>query len=106
MNQCLKPSTGVSSVVGLFELFAAVLVAGISCVNAGVPIGAYFRARDGRFLVLAAASAGLALIGGLWTWGELPLGPPSWAVPSLPIVTLTLLVVLLLLATTLWPRHV
>ncbi|HXQ79351.1 MAG: hypothetical protein WB788_08180 [Thermoplasmata archaeon] len=92
--------------MGLVELFVAVLVTGISCINAGVPTGAFFRSRDGRFLALAGANALLALLGGLWTWGELPLSPPSWAVPNLPVLALTLLVALLLLATTLWPRHV
>jgi len=92
--------------VGLVELFVAVLVTGISCVNAGVPTGAFLRSRDGRFLVLAGANGVFALLGALWTWGELPLNPPSWAVPNLPVLALALLVALLLLATTLWPRHV
>jgi hypothetical protein len=102
----LKPSNGFSRFVGLAELFVAVLVAGISVVNAAIPTGAYLRARDGRFLALAAANAVLAVLGVLWTWGELPLGPPSWAAPNLPILALALLATLLLLATTLWPRHV
>ncbi|HKN06128.1 MAG TPA: hypothetical protein VJ021_00795 [Thermoplasmata archaeon] len=92
--------------MGLVELFVAVLVTGISCVNAGIPTGAFVRSQDGRFLVLAGANALLALLGALWTWGELPLNAPSWAVPNLPVLALTLLVALLLLATTLWPRHV
>ena len=106
MDQLLKPSKRFSAFVGLAELFVAVLVAGVSCVNAGVPTGAFLRSRDGRFLFLAAANALLALLGVLWTWGELPLSPPSWAVPNLPVLSLVLLVTLLLLATTLWPRHV
>jgi hypothetical protein len=92
--------------VGLPELFVAVLIAGISCVNAAMPSGAYLRSKDGRFLVLASANGLLALLGILWTWGELPLGPPAWIVESLPVLVLVLLVALLLLATTLWPRHV
>jgi hypothetical protein len=106
LDQFLKPSDGFSAVVGLTELFVAVLVTGISLANSGVPVGAFLRSHDGRFLVLASANGGLALLGALWTWGELPLGPPSWAVPNLPVLSLTLLVTLLLLATTLWPRHV
>ncbi len=102
----LNTSTGLSADVGLPELFVAVLIVGISCVNAAMPTGAYLRSRDGRFLVLASANAGLALLGVLWTWGELPLNPPSWIVGSLPLMILVLLVDLLLLATTLWPRHV
>jgi len=92
--------------VGLAELFVAVLVAGVSCVNTAVPSGAFLRSRDSRFLALATANAVLALLGALWTWGQLPLGPPSWAVASLPVLSLALIVTLLLLATSLWPRHV
>ena len=106
LDQLLKPSRRFSRLVGLVELFVAVLVAGLSLVNAAIPAGAYLRARDGRFLALAGANAVLALLGILWTWGELPLGPPAWAVPNLPVLGLALLVALLLLATTLWPRHV
>lgn len=92
--------------MGLPELFLAVLVAGISCVNTGVPAAAFLRSRDGRFLVVAAANGVLALLGALWTWGELPLDPPSWSVPNLPVLGLALLVAVLFLATSLWPRHV
>jgi hypothetical protein len=92
--------------VGLAELFVAVLVVGISCVNAAVPIAAYLRSKDGRFLALSAASVGLALVGLLWTWGQLPLSPPSWTSASLPIMVLVLLATVLLLAASTWPRHV
>ena len=91
--------------MGLAELFAAVLLAGISAINAAIPIGAYARLRDGRFLLIGASSAGLALLGGLWTWGSLPYHPPAWADPSLPVELLVLVVALFLLAATLWPRH-
>jgi hypothetical protein len=91
--------------VGLPELFAAVLIAGISVVNAAIPASAYVRLRDGRFLLLTGSNGGLALLGGLWTWGNLPLGAPSWTASNLPVLGLVLLVTLLLLATTLWPRH-
>jgi hypothetical protein len=93
------------ALVGLLELFVAVLITGISAVNAAVPTGAFRRLRDGRFLLLAAANAGLAVLGAYWTWGQLPLGAPSWAASNLPTLTGILLVTVLLLATTLWPRH-
>jgi hypothetical protein len=91
--------------VVLPELFAAVLIVGISCVNAAIPSAAWARARDGRFLLLAASNGGLAILGGIWSWGELPVSGPAWAVPQLPTELVVLAVALLLLATTLWPRH-
>jgi len=91
--------------VGLAELFVAVLIVGVSSVNAGVPVAAWARARDGRFLILAAAHAALALLGAVWVWGQLPLNPPSYAEAQLPVLAIVLAATVLLLATTLWPRH-
>jgi hypothetical protein len=91
--------------MGLLELFFAVLIVGVSGVNTGVPVAAWTRARDGRFLLLAAANAVLAVLGAVWTWGELPLSPPSYAEAQLPVLGIALVATLLLLATTLWPRH-
>jgi hypothetical protein len=95
----------VRPAVGLAELFVAVLIVGISCVNAAVPAAAWRRARDGRFWLLSAANLGIAALGAIWTWGQLPWSPPSWASAQLPVLGLVLLVTLLLLATTLWPRR-
>jgi hypothetical protein len=91
--------------VVLPELFVALLVAGISCVNAAIPAAAWARSRDSRFLLLMASNGGLAVLGGLWGWGELPFSPPGWAVPELPTELVVLAVTILLLATTLWPRR-
>lgn len=89
----------------LLELFVAVLIAGISCVNAAIPAAAWSRSRDGRFLLLAASNLGLVLLGALWAWGELPVSPPGWTAIQLPSEGVVLAVTVLLLATTLWPRH-
>lgn len=91
--------------MGLAELFFAVLIVGVSGVNAGVPVAAWTRLRDGRFLVLSAANAVFAVLGAVWTWGQLPLNPPSYAEAQLPVLVITLVATLLLLATALWPRH-
>lgn len=91
--------------VGLEELFVAVLIVGISCVNAAVPLITWGRSRDARFLVLAGAYISLALLGVVWTWGQLPGNPPSWTSAQLPVLGLALLATLLFLATTLWPRR-
>lgn len=92
--------------MGLPELFVAVLVAGLSCINASLPTGAYLRSHDGRFLILAGANGALALLGALWTWGEAVATAPSWTVPPLLDLALVLLAAGLLLVSTLWPRHV
>jgi type II secretory pathway pseudopilin PulG len=91
--------------VGLLELFVAVLVIGVSLVNAGPPVAAWSRSRDVRFLFLAASNVGLALLGAVGAWGQLPYSPPAWAVLQLPVLALLLLVVLLLLVTTVLPRR-
>lgn len=91
--------------MGLTELFVAVLIVGISCINLVLPAFAWHRSGDARFLALSAANACLAVLGCLWTWGELPVGPPGWTTASLPELGLVLLVALLLLASTLWPRR-
>jgi len=91
--------------VGLAELFGAVVIVGISCVNAAPPALAWSRSRDGRFLFLSGANLALAALGAVWVWGQLPVDPPGWAVGQLPAVALVLVVVGLLLVTTLWPRR-
>jgi hypothetical protein len=92
--------------MGLVELFVAVLIAGVSLVNAGVPLAAWLRARDLRFLCLVGANALLALLGALWAWGELPGSPPGYTAVELPVLIIALLATLLLLATSLWRRRV
>ena len=90
--------------MGLLELFVAVLIVGISAINAAVPLAAWRRAGDGRFLLLSGASLAFGLLGLIWTWGTLPLGPPEYAEAELPVLLVALLAVLLLLVSSLWPR--
>lgn len=91
--------------MGLEELFVAVLIAGLSLVNAVVAGTAWSRARDPRLLLVAGANGGLLIVGLLWTWGQLPGGPSQFATPSWPVLILVLLVTLLLLGTALVPRR-
>jgi len=92
--------------VGLLELFVAGVLVGLSAVNGAVPAVAWSRSRDARFLLLSGANLVLAAVGAVWVWGALPpLSPPGWAGASLPILGMVLLVALLLLATTIWPRR-
>ncbi|MFZ1022931.1 MAG: hypothetical protein WAN87_02200 [Thermoplasmata archaeon] len=89
----------------LQDFFVSILIVGISCVNAAVPSAAWVRARDARFLLLAGANAVLAIVAAIWAWGVLPVNPPAFAAPQFPILVLVLLVALLLLAASLWPRR-
>lgn len=91
--------------MGLAELFLAVLIVGVSAVNAAVPIAAWTRAHDSRFLLLATANLGLAALGVVWTWGQLPGNPPSYSAVQLPVLAIALVATLLFLAATLSPRH-
>ncbi len=91
--------------MGLIELFVAVLIVGISCVNAAPPAAAWMRSHDPRFLLLAAAQLVLAVLGIVWAWGQTPWNPPGWTAVELPVLGLVLLISLLFLATTLGPRR-
>lgn len=91
--------------MGLLELFVAVLIAGVSCINLGLPALVWRRSGDARFLLLAGANLVLALLGAVWAWGQLPVDPPAWTGGTLAALGLVLLVALLLLASTLWPRR-
>ena len=91
--------------MGIIELFAAVVIVGVSCINAAPPAAAWFRSGDGRFGLLCAANATLAVLGGVWAWGQLPYDAPSWTAVQLPVLLLVLVVTGLLLATTIWPRR-
>ncbi len=91
--------------MGLPELFLAVLIVGLSLINLALPLFAWRRSGESRFFLVAASNAGLAGLGGLWTWGAMPLGAPSWTVASLPILGLVLLVAVLSLLSTLIPSQ-
>ena len=90
--------------MGVAELGGAVLIAGVSCINAVLPAVAGYRSGDGRFLLLASANAVLSTLGAIWAWGQLPFGAPGWSAVSAPVIGFVLLVSLLVLASTLWPR--
>lgn len=91
--------------MGLYELFVAALIAGISAVNSAVALGAWSRARDPRLLLVAGANVGLLLVGLLWGWGQIPGGPSEFASPSWPVLILLLVTALFLLGTALLPRR-
>ncbi len=92
--------------MGLLELFLGVLIVGFSAINAGVPFAAWLRERDGRFAALGSGHLGLAVLGAIWVWGQLPVGPPSATSVSWPVLGLVLgVVVLWFLATIVRPSR-
>ena len=91
--------------MGLLELFLAAVLAGASAVGSAVPMAAWARTRDGRFLLVAGANLALLALGLLWVWGQLPdRASPATAV-SLPALALATAAALLLLATGLVRRR-
>jgi hypothetical protein len=86
--------------MGLLELFVAVLITGLSCVNAAIPLSAWRRTRDERFALLGLANAVFVLLGALWVWGQLPGTPPEGtASTDLSLLFVLAAVLLFLLAT-------
>ncbi|MCI4348827.1 MAG: hypothetical protein L3J93_01215 [Thermoplasmata archaeon] len=91
--------------MGLVELAIAILVLGISAIDAAVPLAVWSRTRDPRFLLVAGAGGCLALLGGIWAWGALPIGAPAYANAELPVLLITLAGAVFLLAASTWPRR-
>jgi hypothetical protein len=91
--------------MGLVELFLATLVAGISLVNAAVPVAAFRRTHEPRFWLVAAGNLALSALGMVWVWGALPVAPPSWTLASWPTLALAAAASLLLLGASLVPRR-
>ena len=74
--------------MGLVELGLALVIAVASSVASGVPVAAWSRTRDPRFLLVAAASLALLALGLIWTWGELPGRASAVTEVSLPALGL------------------
>lgn len=91
--------------MGLPELFVAGLLAGVSAVNSGVPIGVWMRTRDGRFLLVSGASLCLMALGILWAWAEIPSGAAPVPTAPIGVLLLALGAAVFLLAASLWPHH-
>lgn len=91
--------------MGLLELFLAVVLAGASAVGSAVPVAAWSRTREGRFLLVAGANLALLALGLLWFWGQLPDRASAATEVSLPALVLAAAAALLLLATGLVRRR-
>jgi len=91
--------------MALVELFIAVLVVGVSLVNASIPLAALTRTREARFVWVALGNLALAVFGSIAAWAELPA---SFAGPvGVPFYGLlcVLIAALLLMLSTVWPRR-
>jgi hypothetical protein len=91
--------------MGLPELLFAAVTAGAAALGSGVPVAAWGRTRDPRFLLIATASLALLALGIVWVWAEAAASPPSYAVASLPEVLLGTVTSLCLLGASLLPRR-
>lgn len=91
--------------MGLPELLLAAITAGAAGLGSGVPVAAWARTGDPRFLLIALASLALLALGIVWVWAEAAASPPAYAVASLPEVLLGAVVSLSLLGASLLPRR-
>lgn len=87
------------------ELFFAGIMAGASGLGSGLPFAAWSRTRDPRFLLVTGSSVSMLALGLTWTWGQLPLNPPSYAASTLAPILMGCAASLLLLSTGLLPRR-
>jgi hypothetical protein len=91
--------------MGLLELLLAAIMSGAAALGSGVPVAAWARTRDSRFLLIATGSLALLALGVVWLWAEAAPLPPSYAVVSLPELLLGCLASLALLGASLLPRR-
>ena len=91
--------------MALLELGLALVICVAAAVGSAVPIGAFDRTRDPRFLLVAGAQLSLLVLGLLWLWGQLPGRGSSVTDVSASALALAALVAVLLLATALVPRR-
>lgn len=91
--------------MGLLEFFVAVVIVVAAGVGSAVPMAAWNRMRDPRFLSVAGANLALVGLGAMWAYGALPVAPPEFAVPTWPALLLVAAAALLLLATGLLRRR-
>ncbi|HEV2449565.1 MAG TPA: hypothetical protein VGU43_04035 [Thermoplasmata archaeon] len=91
--------------MGLPELLLAAVTAGASALGSGVPVAAWSRTRDPRFLLIALASLALLALGLVWVWAVAAASPPAYAVASFPEVVLGAVVSVSLLGASLLPRR-
>ncbi|MCI4334883.1 MAG: hypothetical protein L3K04_04585 [Thermoplasmata archaeon] len=91
--------------MGFPEILLAAATAGAAGLGSGVPVAAWGRTRDPRFLLIAGANLALLALGLVWLWAYAAPTPPSYAVASLPEVALGALVAVLLLSASLLPRR-
>ena len=91
--------------MGLIELGLSLLICGASAIGSSVPVAAWSRTRDPRFLMVASAQLAFLAVGLLWLWGQLPDRASSVTEVSAPALGLVALATLLLLATAIVRRR-
>ncbi|HTT35987.1 MAG TPA: hypothetical protein VMH78_09020 [Thermoplasmata archaeon] len=91
--------------MGLVELALALVTAGAAAAASGVPVAAWLRQREPRFLAVAGAALALFVLGLLWAWAELVPDAPGVSAASLPEAAVGALAAVLLLSTGAVPRR-
>ena len=89
----------------LVGLGLSIVISVAASVGSAVPVAAWQRTREPRFLLLATASLALLLVGILGAWARVVANPPTYAEISTTFLALLSLAALLLLATGLIPRR-
>jgi len=91
--------------MALGELLLSLVVAVASAVGSMVPVAAWSRTKEPRFLLVAGASLCLLALGVIWAYGQAVAGAPSYAHASLATMGLVALAALLWLLSGLVPRR-
>jgi hypothetical protein len=91
--------------MALGELFLALIIGLASGIGSMVPVAAYLRTREPRFLLVAGGALCLLALGTVWAYGQAVSNPPSYTQTSLAALALTTLAALLWLSSGLVPRR-
>ena len=87
------------------ELLLALVIAVASAVGSTVPVGAWFRTRDPRFLLVAGAELCFLALSMAWAYGQVESTAPSYTHVTVSTLGATALASVLLLLSGLLPRR-
>lgn len=90
--------------MALVELALAAIIVVLSAVGSTVPVAAWSRTREPRFLSLAGANLALLVLGVVWADGFVSATAPAYTATTEPAEALVAAACLLLLLGALLPR--
>ena len=91
--------------MALLELVLSAVIAVAAGIGSGLPVAAWQRTREPRFLLVAASSLALLIVGLLVGWAQAQPDPPAFAQAAPLVLGLIAAAAILLLATGLIPRR-